>query len=323
MELLQLYYFQVTARYEHISAAARELHIAQPALSQTIQRLEREIGTPLFDRTGKHIRLNNFGRIFLKYTNTILGALSDAKTEINEALGSPHQKITLCIQAASSLLPDFLEKFRALHPKIPFQIIQSASAREEIPDIDLTIHSVPHSRPKTEENKDTRSGILTKQTPNPGKTLKMQESCVLLTEPLVIALPFAHPLAQKKALKLSELSCQPFATLHKSTDLFFITQYYCHMAGFEPKISLSCDNPQAFRELLGLNMGIALIPKLTWPNIESYGVVTRPICDLTCCRDILLSWNKNHYLSAGTLLFRDFIKDYFLSIANRLTASSD
>ena len=119
MELLQLYYFQVTARCEHISAAARQLHIAQPALSQTIRRLENELGTPLFDRTGRHIRLNRYGKIFLKYTDTVLNALTDARAEISEALCASRQQVTLCVLAASSLLPDILEQFTLQYPKYP------------------------------------------------------------------------------------------------------------------------------------------------------------------------------------------------------------
>lgn len=311
MELLQLYYFQITARYEHISAAARELHIAQPALSQTIQRLEREVGTPLFDRTGKHIQLNDYGRIFLKYTNTVLGALSDAKAEISDALEHPRQKVTLCIQAASSLLPDFIGKFRALYPQISFQIIQSAAYMENIPDIDLLIWSAPGKKPQMTENDGTPLAPAAGLPAPKDSVLDKQTSCILLTEPLVIALPAGHPLARQSEVKLRELYEQPFASLHKNSNLFCITQYYCNIAGFNPQISLSCDNPQAFRELLGLNMGIAMIPKITWPNMESCGVVTRPICDIPCYRNILLSWNKNHYLSASALIFRDFLKDYF------------
>ena len=105
--------------------------------------------------------------------------------------------------------------------------------------------------------------------------------------------------------------CQPSQKLKS----FQITRYYCALAGFEPRISLSCDNPQAFRELLGLNMGIAMIPEITWPKMEASGIVTRPISDICCRRDIVLTWHKNRYLSSSALLLRDFLKDYFLELA--------
>lgn len=334
MELLQLYYFQVTARCEHISAAARELHIAQPALSQTIRRLEQELGTPLFDRIGKRIQLNDCGRIFLKYTDIALGALSDAKTEISEALSNPEQTITLCVQAASSLLPDILGQFRALHPQISFQIIQSTAATENTPDIDLTIRAVPRAgsagatdwQPQADGNggppQANGNGGLPQasvnsclpQTGANGDLPPNEDFCILLTEPLVIALPPGHPLAAKKELRLHELADQPFASLYKNSNLFRITKYYCNLAGFEPKLSLTCDNPQAFRELLHLNMGIAMIPGISWTNLESYGIITRKICDISCTRDILLSWNKSRYLCASAKLLRDFLREYFAKL---------
>ena len=62
MELLQLRYFVAAAREENVTRAAQKLHIAQPALSQSIARLEEEMGVRLFDRIGKRIRLNAAGR---------------------------------------------------------------------------------------------------------------------------------------------------------------------------------------------------------------------------------------------------------------------
>ncbi len=66
MDLLQLKYFQVAAQLEHMTRAAERLSIAQPSLSQSIAKLEEELGVPLFDRQGRRIQLNQFGRVFLK-----------------------------------------------------------------------------------------------------------------------------------------------------------------------------------------------------------------------------------------------------------------
>lgn len=66
MELLQLEYFLTVAKLEHMTKAAQELRIAQPALSKTIARLEQDLGVPLFDRQGRKIRLNPYGQAFMK-----------------------------------------------------------------------------------------------------------------------------------------------------------------------------------------------------------------------------------------------------------------
>lgn len=62
MELLQLKYFRELAQSQHLSKTAEKLHIAQPSLSQTLRRLETELDTPLFDRVGKRIVLNDYGK---------------------------------------------------------------------------------------------------------------------------------------------------------------------------------------------------------------------------------------------------------------------
>ena len=64
MELLQFRYFLEAARYENLTRAADELHIAQPALSQSIMRLENELGVKLFDRRNHHVYLNDQGKLF-------------------------------------------------------------------------------------------------------------------------------------------------------------------------------------------------------------------------------------------------------------------
>ncbi len=64
MELTQLDYFLTVARLEHMTMAARELRITQPALSHAISKLEHEIGVPLFERNGRNVQLNRYGKMF-------------------------------------------------------------------------------------------------------------------------------------------------------------------------------------------------------------------------------------------------------------------
>ena len=76
---LMLTYFQKIAQTQHLTRAAEQLHVSQPALSKTLSSLEEILQTPLFDRTGRGITLNRNGEIFLQYTNRILAELADAK----------------------------------------------------------------------------------------------------------------------------------------------------------------------------------------------------------------------------------------------------
>src|SRR3954451_21402647 len=97
MELLQLRYFQTVAYMEHISNAAKKLNISQPSLSLMIKRLEDEMGTPLFDRIGRNIQLNESGKLFLKHVNTIFSEIENAKMEIQNRYNETHKKIMISI----------------------------------------------------------------------------------------------------------------------------------------------------------------------------------------------------------------------------------
>ena len=79
MDLTQLQYFQILAREENMSRAAEKLHVAQPAISASLSRLEKELDARLFDRKGRKIVLNSAGKIFLDFTDRVLGDLEQTR----------------------------------------------------------------------------------------------------------------------------------------------------------------------------------------------------------------------------------------------------
>lgn len=95
MELLQLYYFRTVAKNQHMTNAAEELRIAQPALSKTIARLEEDLGVPLFDRQGRSIKLNTFGQAFLRKVETALNALEDGRKRSGRTFGFTARQYSL------------------------------------------------------------------------------------------------------------------------------------------------------------------------------------------------------------------------------------
>lgn len=108
IDIHSLNYFKKAAELQHITQAAETLHVAQPAISRTISQLERDLGYPLFDRKGKSITLNSYGRIVLKYTNRIFQNLEDMSRELADTQTGTNQTVTLSLYAASKLFPELV-----------------------------------------------------------------------------------------------------------------------------------------------------------------------------------------------------------------------
>ena len=123
MELLQLRYFLVAAQYQHITKAAEHLRIAQPALSQSIHRLEAELGVPLFTRQNRSIELNEEGRFLQQRLIPILHSLDQIPEELQK--GKYQMNHTIHLLSASSLIPSRIIAYRSLHPEVSFQLYQN------------------------------------------------------------------------------------------------------------------------------------------------------------------------------------------------------
>jgi DNA-binding transcriptional LysR family regulator len=115
MDLLQLHYFQTVARLEHVTRAAEELRVAQPALSKTIARLEAELGVPLFDRRGRRVALNAGGRAFLRHVHRVFREVEDGRQELADLAGLARGTVTVAATgSALHVMLFFANLIRAL-----------------------------------------------------------------------------------------------------------------------------------------------------------------------------------------------------------------
>lgn len=285
MELLQLKYFQRVAHLEHMTAAAKEFFIAQPSLSKTIQRLEEELGAPLFDRKGKYIKLNKYGKIFLKKVDIILSALEDGKREIENMKNEQSMHVNLVCLAASPMLPGLLSSFSEKYPEVNFHLMQHMT-KSSNDDADLYISTLPLNR-------------------------EGMSSIPLMTEKILLAIPKKHPLAHRKSIKLTEVANENFIQLRPGSDLRKITDSFCKLAGFTPRVVFESDDPATVRGLIKIGQGISFIPEISWGDTTGSAVTLLEIEAPICQRTIELSWPENRYHTHLVCLFREFTIDYF------------
>jgi LysR family transcriptional activator of glutamate synthase operon len=285
MDFLSLRCFQIVARLENMTKAAEMLQVSQPAISKLIGNLEKELKIRLFDRTGKYIRLNEYGKRFLAKVDLALQTLEDGKTELLDMAERPTGTVVIFIQVGSYLLPEMIALFRQKYPEAEFKLLQHES--QPINQVfDLCISSSPFRIPGT-------------------------ESIPVLTEEIMLAVPSDHRLANRKRIRLSELSEDSFISLKPGKQLRETTDSLCRAAGFTPRIIYECDEPSMVRSLVRSGLGVSFIPAVTWGGSQGPSVVLISIEEPVSSRTIEISWYTNRYMTKAAHKFRTFIQQYF------------
>lgn len=292
MELLQLKYFQKVASLEHMTIAAKELSIAQPSLSKTIRLLEQELGVPLFDRKGKYIKLNVYGKSFLKKVDMALSSLEDGKRELRNMKKDEFEHINLAFLAASPLLPDLLSSFTEKYTNVNFNLLLHLPKYSNN-DFDLCISSLPINA----------EGVI---------------STPLLTEKFFLAVPNQHPLASHNNIKLHEVADEKFINLKQGSAYRQITDSFCKLAGFTQRVVFESDDPATVRGLIKAGQGIGFIPAVSWGEATGSSVRLLEIVEPVCNRTLWITLVENRYHSDMVMLFRDFTIAYFNKLKFKL-----
>ncbi|WP_440119310.1 LysR family transcriptional regulator [Paenibacillus sp. QZ-Y1] len=293
MDIAHLKYFQTVARTEHMTKAAHELHMAQPALSMIISRLEDEVGVPLFDRVGRKIRLNAYGKAYLKRVNQSLTNLEEGRREVMELAGYEQGKISLATTTLNRLTK-LLSAYLTRYPDVNFKITQASTVKEKLQlleqsEIDFFLTSQCIDRADI------------KHIP-------------LVTEEILLTVPSMHPLAGRDRISLTELANEDFISLKQGYSFREITDMYCRHAGFLPHIICEGDEPAAIAGLVQAGLGIAFAPAASQREDDtlSYLHIDGADCQLT----FYLAWVEGRYLSRTAQNFRDYVIAYFAALGS-------
>lgn len=282
MELLQLRYFLAAAHYQHITKAAESLHIAQPAVSQAIHRLEEELGLPLFERESRGIRLNSSGKLLQERLLPLIAAFDAIPEELREAASQKSPVLHLNLLAASSLITDSIIAYRSMKPDIRFKLYQKTDNRTA----DYCISAV---RWET--------------------VLKPCES-LLLTEDFYLAVPTSSPLSSASSIRLTDTKNESFISLEKSKPICTICDQFCQDAGFIPNIIYESDNPETVRNLIAAGLGIGFWPQYSWGPLTSPLVKLLSIESPICRRKIIASISEESSQIPEIMDFHRFLCQY-------------
>jgi DNA-binding transcriptional LysR family regulator len=293
MDFLQLRYFQTVADFEHMTRAAKELTIAQPSLSQTISRLEEELGFSLFDREGRNIKLNQFGKIFLKGVDRAFSELESAKLEMAELAGESKNQISLSVMH-TPLLPNIISQFRKAYPFANFQVSMHSPLRlvEQLEkgEIDLCVTFFPIE-------KEGISWIN------------------LMEDEVFIIVPDTHHLARRDSIQLKEVADEQFIHREPTNPFRMLTDGFCEKAGFTPKIAFELEEPGSIHNYVEEGLGVSFLTEHTLRYSHYEKIVPLHIEQPVCKRTIGMAWKTERYTSKVVREFREFMIGYFKELS--------
>ncbi|RJL33602.1 LysR family transcriptional regulator [Bailinhaonella thermotolerans] len=284
MELTALRQFLVVARLEHLSRAADELRVAQPSLSRTIARLESELGTPLFERSGR-LRLNDAGRLFRDHVERSLGELEAGRRAIAESAREGLGTVRLASETFLTLTGP-LAAYKRAHPAAEIALhwspAEDMARRLRAQDVDLCVASQP-----------IRGDGL--------------ESARLFDEPVGLAVPLDHPLAGRTSVSVDELADQPFVTAREGHWARRLLDRLFAARGLTPKIVCESDEHSAIAELIGAGLGVGLVPAFARRSSVRPPAVWLAVDSPDCRRGVTLHWSADAHLSPAARLMRTLL----------------
>jgi DNA-binding transcriptional LysR family regulator len=288
MDVRHLEIFLEVARRLNFTRAAAALHIAQPAVSQAIARLEGELGVTLFDRTGREVRLTDAGLRLLPHAERILGDVAAAERDIARLRGRALGRISVGVTptVATHLLPRALAAFRAEHADVEVVLREGGTGALvtmiERGAVDLAIVVLPTERPGIDE-------------------------VPLLTEPLLLAVaamsPIARLAAQHGPIALRVAAEEPFILYRASYHLRSATIQGCRAAGFEPRVALEGGEMETVLRMVAAGLGVSLVPLLAFEGSPRPGVVGLSVSDPPLARTLGVAHRRDRPLSPAAEAF--------------------
>ena len=262
MELRHVRYFLAIGQEGSFTRAAEQLGIAQPPLSQQIKALEQEIGVRLFRRLSHGVELTPAGIAFRTAVGNVPHEIAEGVRLARKAAAGESGVIRIGFTGTA-----------ALSPAVPVCIAQFRNAYPDV-EIDVTeANSMALATALIEDRLDV--AILRPSNSDPD--LLVEE--VLTDEPLLVALPAAHPLAApEKVVDLAELSDDPFILTPRSVgvSLHDAILRSCANAGFTPKTGPAAPHIASILSLVAAGLGVSLVPASV-ASVDLHGTVFRHV----------------------------------------------
>ncbi len=280
MELLQLKYFKDAALTENFSHTAKNFYVPQSAVSQSIKRLETELGVELFNRNSNKLQLSESGKLFYSYIEKSLSALEEGIASVKKYSTDTKGTISILINNNRRFITDCIAKFKSIYPYIDFNIYHNISEFE----------------------KTHFDFIISNELPDTNGYQKIP----IIVENILLSIPKNHILSKRKSLDFKEIRNEPFISMSHNSSLYNILYEIFKAGGAYPNVTIYCDDPYYVRKYTAIGLGISLFPEFSWMGLLENNVVNIPFKDMSPKRTTYLYYS-NHSNSDLKYLFREFV----------------
>ena len=284
MEIHQLRYFVAVAEEGSFSRAAAREHVAQPSLSQQIQKLEAEMEQRLFDRLPRSVIVTEAGKCLLDYARKILVEIAEARRCLDDLRREIAGRLIIGAipTIAPFVLPSLIGQFQKRYPKVDLEIIEDTTEhlalRLEEGTLDIALMSTCHQSPTLEPH-------------------------LLGQEALFLLLPTQHRLAKKKTIKWSDLKTERFLLLH---EVHCLSAQVCELLAahnLQPELAVRGAQLATIARMVATGMGVSLVPQMMTEHEVPRGCVALPFTPPPPTRELNLLRNPLRLETKATTAF--------------------
>jgi LysR family hydrogen peroxide-inducible transcriptional activator len=287
MELDQLRHFLKVAEHSNFTRAAEDIALSQPALSRSVGRLEAELGQPLFERQTRSVSLTDAGHLLLERARQILLLVDDTKALFNDDGQTGRIRVASIPTIAPYFLPERLKRFH-----------------RDFPEANVVVHE------DTTENllkklNDGLVDVMIAAFPIEARYLQIEK---LFDEELLLVTAKENPLAKRKSIRLHDLESLPFVLLGEAHCLTDSIVSFCRQKSFHPLSVERTSQLATVQELVALDHGISLVPKMAAELDNSARRVYRSLDGTKPTRSVIMVTNPYRYQSRLQQSFETFIR---------------
>ena len=273
-----------------ISRAARHLGISQPSLTAQIQRLEKHLGVPLFDRNGRGVTLTDAGRALYPRARSILDEVRSTEGAIRRE--GAEQAGTLSVGAiptvAPYVIPAALQRLRASHATTRVELREDYSAVLAKLMLDGALDVVIAALPYGFEHLDTEP---------------------LGIDALVVAVPAQHASARAGRITLAQLRDAPAVTLDPAHCLGEQVAGFCSSRQVSPSVVCRSAQLATVFELVGAGVGLSIVPAMAAARHNTPQCAYVPLAEHALQREIVAVWRRGAVKSPQARAFVDCVRD--------------